>query len=77
MGGRSSTRVTDFVNRGPAFDDVYVFPPLLDAAARVIGAPFKLSSFHSRTLHPGAAYGGLHVDVRRGSRVGRSSRSSS
>src|SRR5688572_23820292 len=50
--GKSSTRVNDFVNRGPEFDDLYVFPPLLEACACVIGPSFKLSSFHARTLRP-------------------------
>jgi hypothetical protein len=29
--GRSTTRVDDFVNRGPDFDQFYVYPPLLAA----------------------------------------------
>jgi hypothetical protein len=29
--GQASTRVADFVNRGPEFDDLYIFPPLLEA----------------------------------------------
>ena len=33
--GSTSTRVVDFVNRGPLFDPLYVDPPLLDAAARI------------------------------------------
>jgi ectoine hydroxylase-related dioxygenase (phytanoyl-CoA dioxygenase family) len=65
--GRSSTRVRDFVNRGREFDDLYVHPPLLEAARLVIGRPFKLSSFQARSLHPLAAAGELHVDVPRGS----------
>jgi len=65
--GSASTRVTDFVNRGSEFDDLYVFPPLLEACGRVIGRPFTLSSFHARTLRPGASADGLHVDVRRDS----------
>jgi ectoine hydroxylase-related dioxygenase (phytanoyl-CoA dioxygenase family) len=62
--GSSSTRVKDFVNRGAEFDDLYVFPPLLEACRHVIGRPFKLSSFHSRTLRPGSRIEELHVDVR-------------
>lgn len=62
--GSASTRVTDFVNRGSAFDDLYVFPPLLEACCRVIGQPFKLSSFHARTLRPHTPADELHVDVR-------------
>jgi Phytanoyl-CoA dioxygenase (PhyH) len=63
--GRTSTLVTDFVNRGAAFDPLYVYSPLLAAAARVIGGPFRLSSFHARTLRPAAQGQGLHVDVAR------------
>jgi ectoine hydroxylase-related dioxygenase (phytanoyl-CoA dioxygenase family) len=65
--GSASTRVTDFVNRGSAFDAVYVFPPLLQAARSIIGPAFKLSSFHARTVRPGASHPGLHVDVPRDS----------
>jgi len=65
--GSASTRVNDFVNRGSAFDDLYVFPPLLEACCRVIGRPFKLSSFHARTLRPHTSAEELHVDVRRNS----------
>jgi hypothetical protein len=65
--GSTSTRVSDFVNRGAEFDGLYIFPPLLDACHRVIGRPFKLSSLHARTLRPGAPGQDLHVDVRRDS----------
>jgi ectoine hydroxylase-related dioxygenase (phytanoyl-CoA dioxygenase family) len=63
--GRTTTRVNDFVNRGPEFDAVYTFPPLLAAGYRVIGGPFKLSALHARTLRPGVAAQELHVDVPR------------
>lgn len=65
--GSTSTRVIDFVNRGEAFDALYIFPPLLDACRRVIGRPFKLSSLVARTLRPHAPAQELHVDVRRDS----------
>jgi hypothetical protein len=65
--GSTSTKVKDFVNRGAEFDNLYVFPPLLEACCRVIGRPFKLSSLHSRTLRPGVPAQELHVDVRRDS----------
>ena len=65
--GSTSTKLSDLVNRGAAFDDVYVFPPLLDACCRVIGRPFKLSSLHARTLRPHTPAQELHVDVRRNS----------
>src|SRR3972149_6499494 len=65
--GSTSTKVSDFVNRGAAFDSLYVFPPLLEACCQVIGGPFKLSSFHARTLRQGAHAQELHVDVPRSS----------
>ena len=65
--GSTTTRVSDFVNRGTEFDDVYVFPPLLEACCRIIGRPFKLSSMHARTLRTGMPAQKLHVDVRRDS----------
>ena len=46
------------------FDDVYMFPALLRACHSVIGGPFKLRSFLSRSLRPGAAAQELHADVR-------------
>lgn len=65
--GSTSTKVSDFVNRGVAFDGLYMFPPLLEACCRVIGGPFKLSSFQARTVRPGAHAQELHVDVPRSS----------
>ncbi len=63
--GSTSTKVSDFVNRGASFDDLYVFPPLLEACCQVIGGPFKLSSFQARAVRPGAHAQELHVDVPR------------
>ena len=63
--GRTSTRIDDFVNRDPVFDAVYSWPPALDAARRIIGGEFRLSAFHSRTLHLGAAAQEMHVDISR------------
>jgi hypothetical protein len=65
--GTTTTRVTDFVNRGPEFDSLYVFPPLLEAACRVIDRPFKLSSLQARTVRAGVPAQELHVDVPRDS----------
>ena len=48
--GRTSTRVNDFVNRGAAFDALYIVPPLLDACRQVVGPSFNLSSLHARTF---------------------------
>ena len=63
--GSTSTRVSDFVNRGPEFDLLYIFPPLLEACCLVVGRPFKLSSFHARTVRPRMPAQDLHVDVKR------------
>jgi hypothetical protein len=61
--GATSTRVVDFVNRGPLFDPLYVYPPLLDAAAQIVGPSFKLSTLNAKTLRPGASVLDIHVDV--------------
>lgn len=61
----STTRVHDFVNRGPAFDRLYVNAAVLEACCRIIGRPFKLSTMHARTLHPHTPAQGLHVDFPR------------
>lgn len=42
--GNTTTRVHDFVNRGPQFDGPYLYQPILQACCRLIGQPFKLSS---------------------------------
>ena len=65
--GNTTTRVTDFVNRGSQFDDLYVLPALLEACGNRIGRSFKLSSLQARTLRPHAKAQVLHVDVRRDS----------
>jgi len=63
--GSSTTRVHDFVNRGPEFDDLYVYQPVLEACCRVIGQPFKLSTMLARTVRPYAQAQDLHVDFKR------------
>ncbi len=60
----ATTRINDFVNRGPEFDGIYLYPPLLAACCQVIGGPFKLSGMRARTLNPGAPCEPLHVDVK-------------
>jgi hypothetical protein len=65
--GSTTTRVSDFVNRGAEFDSVYTYLPLLEACGLVIGRPFKLSSLHARTLRSHTSAQGLHVDVPHGS----------
>jgi hypothetical protein len=63
--GRTTTRVWDFVNRAPDFDDLYVYQPILEACCRIIGAPFHLSTMHARAVNPGAPAQELHADYRR------------
>lgn len=60
--GSTTTRVNDFVNRGAAFDALYLHPPVLEACCRVIEQPFKLSSMLARTLNPRTPSQNLHVD---------------
>jgi hypothetical protein len=63
----TTTRMYDFVNRGPAFDEIYLHLPLLEACRHVIGEPFKLSSLLGRTLRPQSSAQDLHVDLSRDS----------
>jgi ectoine hydroxylase-related dioxygenase (phytanoyl-CoA dioxygenase family) len=65
--GSTTTRVNDFFSRGLLFEELVVLPPLLESCCRVIGRPFKLSSFVGRTVRPGVRNQELHVDVRRDS----------
>jgi ectoine hydroxylase-related dioxygenase (phytanoyl-CoA dioxygenase family) len=65
--GSTTTRVGNLVNQGAEFDELYVCPPLIEAAVRVIDGPFKLSSLMARTLRPCQPAQTLHVDVQRDS----------
>src|SRR5215469_4442083 len=60
--GRTTVRVNDFVNRGPEFNSIYLYPPLLDACWQILGRPFKLSVLHGRTLLPERPAQDWHVD---------------
>src|SRR2546423_4283919 len=62
--GRTSIRVNDFVNRGPEFDCLYVYGPLLATCCSIIRQPFKLSTMHARTVLPYSSAQALHVDFR-------------
>lgn len=63
--GSTTTRVHDFVNRGPEFDELYLYPPILEACCRIIGQPFKLSSLLARAVRPRMPAQALHVDFER------------
>jgi hypothetical protein len=65
--GSTTTRLYDLVNRGSAFDEIYIYPPLLEACLQVIREPFKLSSLLGRTLRSGSPVQELHVDLTRDS----------
>jgi ectoine hydroxylase-related dioxygenase (phytanoyl-CoA dioxygenase family) len=61
--GSTSIRVNALLDRAPELAAILTRQPLLDAAAALIGGPFKLSAFHSRSIRPGAAAQALHQDV--------------
>jgi ectoine hydroxylase-related dioxygenase (phytanoyl-CoA dioxygenase family) len=63
--GSSTTRVHDFVNRGPEFDGLYVYQPVLEACSRIIARPFRLSAMLARTLRPHTQAQALHADFKR------------
>jgi ectoine hydroxylase-related dioxygenase (phytanoyl-CoA dioxygenase family) len=66
--GSTSTRISDFINRGPEFDELYVHETILAACCRTIRQPFKLSTMHARTVIPHASPQALHVDFPRDDR---------
>jgi len=63
--GRTTTRVHDFVNRGPEFDKLYVHKAALEACCHVLGRAFKLSAMLARTLRPHSPAQDLHLDFKR------------
>lgn len=60
---RPVSGVNALLDRAPELAAILTHQPLLDAAAALIGGPFKLSAFHSRSIRPGAAAQALHQDV--------------
>ncbi len=63
----ATTRLSDVLNYGPVFDDIFLYPPLLEACAHIIDEPFKLSSFLARTLRPNSLAQDIHADLARSS----------
>lgn len=63
----TTTRMSDLLTYASVFDDVFFYPPLLEACGHIMGEPFKLSSFLARTLRPGTPAQELHADLARGS----------
>ena len=66
--GSTTTRVDDLVNRGPEFDPLYVYPPLLEACRSILGTDIKLSTMLARTLRPATPPQELHQDFPRDGR---------
>lgn len=62
--GSTTTRVHGLVNRGPEFDELYLYRPVLEACRRVVGRPFKLGTLLARTVRPHSQAQALHVDFR-------------
>ncbi|HLL75661.1 MAG TPA: phytanoyl-CoA dioxygenase family protein [Pyrinomonadaceae bacterium] len=60
--GSTTTRVHGLVNRGPEFDELYLYRPVLEACRRVIGQPFRLGSLLARTVRPHSRAQTLHAD---------------
>ena len=62
----TTNRMSDLLTHASVFDDVYLYPLLLEACSHIIGEPFKLSSFLARTLRGGTPAQELHTDLARG-----------
>jgi hypothetical protein len=63
--GCTTNRLSGLLNYSSLFDDIFLYPPLLEASARVVGEPFKLTSLLARTLRPGTPPQELHADLTR------------
>lgn len=63
----TTTRMSDLLSYTSLFDEVYLYPPLLEACSHILVEPFKLSSFLARTLRGGTPAQELHADLPRGS----------
>lgn len=64
--GSTSVRVNGILGQVPALAALLNHPPLLDAAASIVGGPYRLSSLHARSVKPGAGAQALHQDVATG-----------
>src|SRR5436309_5817387 len=53
--------MSDLLSFNSVFDEVFLYPPLLEACSHLIGEPFKLSSFLARTVRPRTPAQELHV----------------
>ena len=55
-------RLSDLVNKGEIFKEIYLDPKLLSAVAHVLKRDFKLSSLNARDVSKGNGYQRLHAD---------------
>ena len=67
---KGAARLSDLVNKSPAFDVCFTRPRVLAAIAHVLGDAFKLSSLNSRASLPGHGLQALHADWPRATRPG-------
>src|SRR5215471_18175839 len=65
--GSTTTRMSDLLNYGSAFDAIFLYAPLLEACGHIIGEPFKLSSLLARSLRARTLPQELHTDLASGS----------
>jgi Phytanoyl-CoA dioxygenase (PhyH) len=63
----TTTRMSDLLSYSSVFDEVFLYPPLLEVCSQFIGEAFKLSSFLARTLRAGTPAQELHADLPRDS----------
>jgi ectoine hydroxylase-related dioxygenase (phytanoyl-CoA dioxygenase family) len=59
----TSIRMNSILDRAPIVAALFTHEPLLRTASAIIGAPYRLSGFHLRTVLPGAGAQALHQDV--------------
>ncbi len=62
--GSTTTRLY-FTDNKAEFEDIYHYPPLLNACRAFIGEPFRLSALLGRTVRPGSSAQDLHADIER------------
>lgn len=55
-------RLSDLVNKDPAFEVCFTHPRVLAAISHVLGGDLKLSSLNFRAALPGSGLQGLHAD---------------
>ena len=60
---RTNVRIDGLLAKVPKLESLFTYAPVVAAASDLIGS-FRLSSFHMRTVLPGAEAQALHQDVR-------------